>query len=87
MNCECGNYDEEFILHLQSQIYTKLAYVTNRDLANIKYNLGIECNVLDFQLLNTYAEMLDKLLQCSTCYSCIKIEDVISQIKNKISLI
>lgn len=87
MNCECGNYDSKFIENLQSQIYTKLAYVTNRDLANIKYNLGMECDVLDFQMLDEYAEILDKILQCTTCFQGQKIEDVVSQIKNKISLI
>lgn len=87
MNCECGNYNEEFILSLQSQVYSKLAFVTNRDIANIKYNLGMKEDVLDYQLLDTYASILDKILSCSTCYECMKIEDVVSQIKNKLSVI
>jgi len=87
MNCECGNYNEEFIQNLQNQIYIKLAYVTNRDLANIKYNLGMKEDVLDYSLLNTYAEILDKIMKCSTCFGCMKIEDVVSQIKNKLVLI
>jgi hypothetical protein len=87
MNCNCGVYNEEFIENLKSQIDGKLAYVTNRDIANNKYNLGINENILDYEFLNTYSNILEKILKCTDCFADLNVEDIISQIKNKISII
>ena len=59
---DCGNYDEHFILGLKKQLLGKIAFETNKDLANLKYNLGL-CNHVDATIVLTqYVDILDRLL-------------------------
>lgn len=85
MDCNCGVYNEAFIENLRSEVLDKIAYITNRDIANQKYNLGLKEELNEYNLLPDYIVILDKILKCSTCYRGFKIEDIISQIKNQLT--
>ena len=79
-----GNVDSTFIQDLITEIQVKIAYVTNRNIANIKYNLGMNEDVDDYFFLPQYIQILEGILSCENCYKDEKIQDIISQIKNQL---
>ena len=82
---DCSNYDEHFILGLKKQLLGKIAFETNKDLANLKYNLGL-CNHVDATIVLTqYVDILDRLLECDSCLKEENVEEIISTIKNKLN--
>lgn len=82
-----GNINAEFIDGLIEEIQVKIAYVTNRDIANIKYNLGINEDVDDYFFLPQYIEILNGILACNKCYESEQIQNIVSNIKNQLVVI
>ena len=79
------NYNTDYICELLTEVDNKIAFVSNRDLKNSQYDLGLEIDVTKYTDLIEVSEILKKILACSSCYSCFKIEDIISMAKNKLN--
>ena len=82
-----GNFDNRFIEDLKSEISTKIAFLTNRDIANIKYNIGLNEDVTDYFFLPQYLEILDGILKCNKCYEFEQIASIVQNIKNQLVVI
>jgi len=80
----CGNYDEKFIENLKHQVLNKIALETNKDLANLKYNLGLCNHISQTNHLYQYVDILDRLLECDKCMEGQDVEEIVSTIKNKL---
>lgn len=85
MAITCGNYNEEFICDLLKQVDNKIALVTNKDYKNSIYNLGLKHKASDYSDLIDIQNILNKILNCSSCYEGIDIEDVVSMVKSKLN--
>jgi len=80
----CGNYNEEFIEGLKKKLLNKIALESNKDLSNLKYGLGLCDHIDSTNILIQYVDVLDRLLDCDKCMSGMKVEDIVSAIKNKL---
>ena len=70
---------------IKHQVLNKIALETNKDLANLKYNLGL-CNHVDATIVLTqYVDILDRLLECDKCMEGQDVEEIVSTIKNKLN--
>jgi hypothetical protein len=78
-------YNDEFICNLLKEVEDKIAFVTNRDYKNSQYDLGILAKASDYTDLIDLSNILDRILKCNSCYSDIKIEDVVSLAKTKLN--
>lgn len=79
------NYDGVFIKQLLSQVEGKIALVSNKDYKNNVYNLGHKNTLHTHSNLIDMRNILDKILECNSCYEDFNIEDVISTAKNLIN--
>jgi len=79
------NYNEKFICGLLKEVDNKIALVSTRDYKNSVYNLGIKSKASDYTDLLDIHNILEKILKCHSCYDDIKIEDVVTLIKNKLN--
>lgn len=78
------NYNNEFITCLIKDVDNKLALVGNKDYKNNIYGLGLKMNIEKYKDLITLRNILEKVLQCSSCYKDIKIEDVVDIVKKEL---
>lgn len=81
----CGNYNEEFICKLLSEVDSKIALVSNKDYKNSVYNLGMKFQATNYSDLIDIRNILNKILKCHSCYEGIEIEDVVNMVKNKLN--
>jgi len=81
----CGNYNEEFICDLLSQVDNKIALVTTKDYKNSIYNLGMRFQATNYSDLIDIHNILNKILKCHSCYEDVDIEDVVSIVKDKLN--
>ncbi len=79
------NYDYDFICDLKKQVDSKIAFVSNRDYKDSVYGLSLGIELDKYASLLEYSEILDKILKCHSCYKSLKIENIISQIKNTLN--
>lgn len=78
----CGNYNEEFICNLLSQVSNKIALITNKDYKNHIYNLGLKVDATIHGNLIDIHNILNKILKCDSCYEDFDIEDIVNLTKN-----
>ena len=79
------NYNEKFICELLKEVDNKIALVSTRDYKNSVYNLGINSKASDYSDFLDMHNILEKILKCHSCYEDIKIEDVVTLVKNKLN--
>lgn len=78
-------YTEEFIKDLKNQVDIKISFIVNKDYKNSIYGLGKNINLGDKSKFIEYSRILENILSCNDCYKDIKIDDVVSMIKNKLN--
>lgn len=81
----CGNYNEEFLCNLLSQVDDKIALVSNRDYKDKIYNLGINKDASNYTDLLEYSRILNRILKCNTCYEDVDLESTVSNIKSMLN--
>lgn len=81
----CGNYNEDFITCLLKEVDDKIALLSNKDYKNNIYNLGLCVHVSKYMKLIQFKEILEKVMNCNSCYDSLKIEDIVSQVKNELN--
>lgn len=86
-NCpDCNHYTTNFLEDLKDQIKCKISNIASKDLINNKLFLNNKSAInLENITLISYINILDEIIRCSSCYKNENIEDIISEIKNKLN--
>lgn len=87
-NCpNCNNYTVDFLEDLKEQLKCKISNTASRDLINSKLFLNNKKPIIDSEdiTLVSYIGILDEIIHCSSCYKDENIEDIVSEIKNKLN--
>lgn len=86
-NCpNCNHYTNDFLEDLKDQLKCKLSDIASKDLINRKLFLNnkFTVNIEDITLIS-YINILDEIIHCSSCYKDENIENIVSEIKNKLN--
>jgi hypothetical protein len=78
------NYNEEFVLCLIRDVEKKLALVSNKDYKNIVYGLNLKSSIFQYKDLVHIIRILNRILECNSCYQDFEIEDIVSMVKNEL---
>ena len=87
MNTENANlnYPDIFIKDLQKDVQKALAKTINKENSTRKLDLGLKVHTRDYLKLSAYNSILNNLLNCSTCNTGFTVEQIVSNIKNRIN--
>ena len=81
----CGVYDSEFFLDLKGQLESKISFLSSKDLKNNIYNLGLCVNLLNYMNLIDLLEIVNKVLDCSSCFDFDEVETIVDIVKRELS--
>jgi len=83
----CNNYTIDFLEDLKEQLKCKISNIASRDLINSKLLLNNKKTPIGAEdiTLVSYISILDEIIHCSSCYKDENIEDIVSEIKNKLN--
>tara|TARA_R110000868_G_scaffold1729_5_gene13918 strand:+ start:15656 stop:15925 length:270 start_codon:yes stop_codon:yes gene_type:complete len=81
------NIGMDYLEDIQTQISLKIAKKVNKYDESSRLDMGCELDTFGIFKLIGYKNILESIEQCSSCYSDLKIEDVVSKIKTNLNKI
>lgn len=89
MNCDNvdASYSFDFITNLKNQVDLVLAKTMNKENSNRKFDLGLNFNQEEIIKLTRYNQILDRVLNCASCYKNMNVADIVDVVKTNINRI
>ena len=78
------NYNEEFVSCLIRDVEKKISLVANKDYKNAIYGLNLKTDIAKYKDLVHISRILNRILECNSCYEDFEIEDIVSMVKNEL---
>jgi len=82
-----ASYSFDFISDLKAKVNNTLAKTVNKINSNRKFDLGLDFNEEELLKLTRYNQILERVLNCASCYKNMNAGDIIDVVKVNINKI
>ena len=82
-----ASYSFDFISDIKNEVNKTLAKTVNKVNSNRKFDLGLEFNEEELLKLTRYNQILERVLNCASCYKDMNAADIVDVVKTNLKKI